>query len=188
MLVVLAYAALSSASTPAGSSLVPQRPDLDTAVRVEIAGGGPADFETIALLETLAGANAGADLAEVTRRLGAPAVKQSIRILDFVVADVRRTLAARGVKMAAAPRAEEIDGAALARTLYASGQRRPRPISRQRAGGEFDPDTLLDRIVSAPVRFIVMRDVDRKFGIAAAALYRRAVTLEVRALADGDSR
>jgi hypothetical protein len=145
MLVVLARPAIAAPSNvPAPPAL------LGMLVR---AGGGVHDFKTITLLEVLAGSAAAEDLADLVRRVGAPAVKRCVADVDFMVADAQR------LAPLVEPAAQDVvDGRDLARSLYASGIAVP--------GGSFHAIRMFAHMTSPATAARILRDAQARDGVA----------------------
>lgn len=162
-----AVAQSMSSQTPAttaryGGSVFTGSPNLPLTLSMVIAGGGPAHFKTTTLVGVLAGPNASAEVAKLTKQYGAAGVKQYLAVFDFVVTDALKRATEAGVKLPAAPSPNPKNGKALATALYKAGT---------------DPSTgynveyMLDRLVSHPIHDQVMDDIDAKFGKNADAIY-----------------
>ncbi len=153
------------------------RPDLVTAVNVLVAGGGPAAFKTLTLLSALTAGEAGEALTALVRTFGVAAVKTSVEILDFVVADAQRRLAERHITLPPLPDPDALDRKGLRTALVAA--------ARTQAGSA-DIGTLLERLVSQPVRVAVERDITLRFGAPAAVVFTGAANAQLTRLAHPD--
>jgi hypothetical protein len=127
------------------------------------AGGGAANFRTTNLVATLAGADADGEFAALIKRFGAQAVKRSILVFDFSLADALRRLREHTIALPAVGQPDPGDHGALAAALYHAGVD---------ARGSFTAGTLLDDLVSRPVGARVVTDVNAKFGVAVDAHYQ----------------
>jgi hypothetical protein len=142
-------------------------PKLPTTLALVIAGGGPADFKTTTLIGVLAGPNANAEVARLTKQFGAPIVKEFITTFDFVIADALRLVKAHGIALPASPDPDPTDGKALWAALYAAGV--------DRSTGSYNVDCMLDNLVSHPLRVQIMKDIDARYGAAVDASFRVAL-------------
>lgn len=167
-----AAGAQSMGTTPMarfGGSVYGGSPDLPLTLSMVMAGGGPAHFKTTTLVGVLAGPNAGAEVAKLTKQYGAAGVKQYLAVFDFVVTDSLKLATAAGVKLPAQPKPDPADGKALATALYKAG-------IDPKIG--YNVEYMLDHLVSHPIHVRVMKDIDAKFGLKADATYH-VVTLVV---------
>jgi hypothetical protein len=163
------FAALAAALGIAAACAAPvfgrvSAPKLPMTSALVIAGGGPADFKTTTLIGVLAGGNVNAEVADLTKQFGAPAVKGFITTFDFVIADALRLVKAHGMALPVEPDPDPTDGKALWAALYAAGV--------DPSTGSYTVEDMLDKLVSHPLRVEIMQDIDAKFGAAAAANYR----------------
>jgi hypothetical protein len=167
----LAQGSMSSSAETAryGGSVYTGAPDLPLTLSMVMAGGGPSNFKTTTLVGVLAGANAKAEVAKLTKQYGAAGVKQYLAVFDFVVADALKRATAAGVKLPSAPAPDPTDGKALATALYKAGMD---------PNSGFNVEYMLDHLVSHPIHEKVMDDIDAKFGKKADATYH-VVTLVV---------
>ena len=152
-----------------GGSVYTGAPDLPLTLSMVVAGGGPTNFKTTTLVGVLAGANAKAEVAKLTKQYGAAGVKQYLAVFDFVVADALKLATAAGVKLPSTPEPDPTDGKALTTALYKAG-------IDPKIG--FNVEYLLDHLVSHGIHTQVMKDIDAKFGLKADATYH-VVTLVV---------
>ena len=170
-LAVGASAAMSKGDPTAryGGSVYSGAPDLALTLSMVEAGGGPKHFKTTTLVGVLAGKNANAEVAKLTKQYGAANVKQYLAVFDFVVNDAIKRATEAGVKFPAEPSPDPKDGAALTAALYKAG-------IDPKIG--FNVEYMLDHLVSHPIHDQVMDDIDAKFGKKADAIYH-SVTLVV---------
>lgn len=152
-----------------GGSVYAGTPDLPLTLSMVMAGGGPAHFKTATLVGVLAGPNANAEVAKLTKQYGAAGVKEYLAVFDFVVTDSLKLATAAGVKLPSQPEPDPADGKALATALYKAG-------IDPKIG--FNVEYMLDHLVSHPIHIQVMKDIDAKFGQKADAVYH-VVTLVV---------
>jgi hypothetical protein len=145
-----------------GGSVSTAAPKLPATLALVIAGGGPADFRTTTLIGVLAGPNANAEVAGLTKQFGAPTVREFITTFDFAIADALRLLKAHGIALPASPDPDPKDGKALSAALYAAGL--------DRSTGSYNVEYMLDNLVSHPLHVQIMKDIDAKYGAAADAL------------------
>src|SRR5664279_5634012 len=150
-----------------GGSVSTAAPQLPTTLSLVVAGGGPADFKTTTLVGVLAGPNANAEVASLTKQFGAPTVKQFITTFDFVIADALRLLKENNITLPAAPTPDPKDGKALSAALYTAGV--------DGTNGTYNVEYMLDNLVSHPLHVQIMKDIDAKYGVAADANYHVAL-------------
>ena len=148
-------------------------PALPVTLSMIEAGGGPAHFDTVALLRRLTGSLFNAELGKLTNQYGKNQIGQFVKTFDFVVSDSLRLVAARHVALPSTPSPNPNDGAALARALWGAGQ----------SGRGFNVEVMLDRAVSHPIHVQVMLDIDHKYGLAADAQYHAILTTAMKDLA-----
>jgi hypothetical protein len=152
-----------------GGSVYTGAPDLPLTLSMIDAGGGPQHFKTATLVGVLAGKNAHAEVAKLTKQYGAANVKQYLAVFDFVVNDAIKRATEAGVKFPSTPSPDPKDGAALTAALYKAGV-------DPKVG--YNVEYMLDHLVSHPIHDQVMDDIDAKYGKKADAIYH-SVTLVV---------
>jgi hypothetical protein len=146
------------------------RPALQTTLALVIAGGGPGDYKTLTLVGVLAGRNANAEVAKLTRHYGASAVKQFVTAFDFVIADTLRLAKRNGSTWPALPVPDPTDGKALLAALYLAGVDKP--------AGTYRVDFMLEHLLSYRLLAQMTKDLDAKYGVQAGVTYQ-AVLLEM---------
>jgi hypothetical protein len=137
------------------------------------AGGGFDHFRTLTLIGVLAAPNANVEVAALTKRFGAQAVKTAIATADFAVADARR-LAPAPFERARRPATDAISARALIATLIADG-------TSGRSG--FTIERLSDRLVTHGVHARIERDVRAMLGPNAGPTFRAVATQTLRDIA-----
>lgn len=150
-----------------GGSVSTAAPRLPTTLSLVVAGGCPTDFKTTTLVGVLAGSNANAEVAGLTKQFGAPTVKQFITTFDFVIADTLRLVKENNIVLPAAPVPDPKDGKALSAALYNAGV--------DGTTGTYNVEYMLDNLVSHPLHVQIMKDIDAKYGVAADANYHIAL-------------
>lgn len=148
-------------------------PNLQLTLSMIEAGGGPQSFSTVTLLKTLTGPHFDAEVAKLTKQYGKAQVAQFIKTFDFVVGDSLAIVTQKKIALPSTPDPDPHNGAALAGGLWAAGQ----------TGNGFNIEVMLDRLVSHPIHFKVMSDIDAKYGLAADAQYHAILTTAMRDLA-----
>jgi hypothetical protein len=138
-----------------------------------IAGGGPSNFKTVTLLQTLTGPKFNAEVTKLTNQYGKAKVTNFINVFDYVVSDTLSIVKAKHIALPSTPNPNPKDGKALAAALWGAGQ----------TGKGFNVEVMLDRAVSHPIHVQVMNDIDKKFGIAADADYHAILTTAMHDLA-----
>ena len=148
-------------------------PALPVTLSMIMAGGGPSNFQTVTLVQTLAGSKADAEVASLKAKFGADKVTHFVTIFPFVVSDSLKIAKAKGVALPSAPNPDPKDGKALAKALWGAGQ----------TGHDFNVEVMLDRAVSHPIHDQVMTDIDAKYGIAQDADYHAVLNQAMHDLA-----
>jgi hypothetical protein len=148
-------------------------PALPVTLSMIMAGGGPSNFQTVALVQTLAGSKADAEVASLKAKFGADKVTHFVTIFPFVVSDSLKIAKAKGIALPSAPNPDPKDGKALAKALWDAGQ----------TGHSFNVEVMLDRAVSHPIHDQVMTDIDAKYGIAQDADYHAVLNQAMHDLA-----
>jgi hypothetical protein len=149
------------------------QPDLPLTLSMIVAGGGPTSFNTVSLLKVLTGSHFDAEVAKLTKQYGKDQVAQFLKTFDFVVSDSLKIVTEKKIALPSQPKPDPKDGAALAGALWAAGQ----------TGEAFNVEVMLDRLVSHPIHFKVMSDIDVKYGLAADAQYHAILTTAMKDLA-----
>jgi len=148
-------------------------PNLRLTLSMVIAGGGPANFSSVALVKRLAGAKFSAELAKLTKQYGKTKVGNFVTVFNFVVSDTLRIVTAKHIALPKTPSPDPNNGEALAGALWAAGQ----------TGRGYNVEVMLDRLVSHPIHDQVMDDIDRKYGIAKDADYHAVLNTAMHDLA-----
>jgi hypothetical protein len=148
-------------------------PALAVTLSMVMAGGGPADFQTLTLVKALAGDKTDAEVASLKKKFGDQKVTNFVTIFPFVISDALKIAKAKGVALPAKPNPDPKDGEALAGALWGAGQ----------TGHGFNVEVMLDRAVSHPIHEQVMKDIDAKYGIAADADYHAVLNQAMHDLA-----
>lgn len=156
-----------------GPGVYTGQPALPVTLSMVMAGGGPADFQTLTLVKVLAGDKTDAEVAALKKKFGDQKVTNFVTIFPFVVSDSLKIAKAKGVALPAKPNPDPKDGEALAGALWAAGQ----------TGHSFNVEVMLDRAVSHPIHEQVMKDIDAKYGIAADADYHAVLNQAMHDLA-----
>ena len=148
-------------------------PQLPLTLSMVVAGGGPSNFQTLTLVQVLAGDKTTAEVAALKQRFGTAKVTNFVNVFKFVVDDSLRIVKEKNVALPSAPSPDPKNGEALAGALWAAGQ----------TGTTFNVEVMLDRLVSHPIHDQVMDDIDKKYGIAADADYHAILTQSMHDLA-----
>lgn len=148
-------------------------PALPVTLSMIIAGGGPSNFQTVTLVQTLAGSKANAEVASLKAKFGADKVTHFVTIFPFVVSDALKIAKAKGVALPSTPNPDPKDGKALAKALWDAGQ----------TGHSFNVEVMLDRAVSHGIHDQVMTDIDAKYGVAQDADYHAVLNQAMHDLA-----
>lgn len=164
---------MSKASRFSGPGVYSGAPALPVTLSMVIAGGGPSDFHTLALVKTLAGDKTDAEVASLQKKFGAQKVTNFVNVFDYVVADTLRIVNEKHIALPSKPMPDPKDGKALAAALYGAGS----------TPNGFQVEVMLDRAVSHGIHEQVMTDIDKKFGIAPDADYHAVLTQAMKDLA-----
>lgn len=148
-------------------------PALPVTLSMIVAGGGPSNFQTVTLVQTLAGSKADAEVASLKAKFGADKVTNFVTIFPFVVSDSLKIAKAKGVALPSTPNPDPKDGKALAKALWDAGQ----------TGHGFNVEVMLDRAVSHGIHDQVMTDIDAKYGVAKDADYHAVLNQAMHDLA-----
>lgn len=125
-------------------------PDLVITSELVTAGGGPGHFDSKKLVGVMAGKNAPAALAYLTKTYGASDVDAFFRTFTFVVDDSLRIATDKGIKL---PAARVPSGAVLTQHLYSAGTM---------PNGQYDVGYMLEHLVSHPIHMYVMWDINKQ--------------------------
>lgn len=168
--ILLAGVSLAATDTKAryGGSVYSGKPDLPLTLSMVEAGGGPAHFQTTTLVGVLAGPNANAEVAKLTKQYGAKNVKLYLTVFNFVVNDALKRATEAGVKLPSTPSPDPKDGAALTAALYKAGV-------DPKVG--YNVEYMLDHLVSHPIHDRVMDDIDAKYGKTTDGIYHAVTTV-----------
>ena len=145
-------------------------PALQTTVNMIAAGTGASGFDSTRLVGALAGAKTSAEVSSLTAKFGVDDVKSFLDVFNFVVSDSVKIVTAAKVDLPPAS-APVPAGKELAASLYALG------VTPDKS---YDVEYMLDALVTHPVHVQVMKDIDKKYGVAADASYH-AVLAQVMA-------
>lgn len=177
----LAQGGMSSASS--GVTMQPSRfsgpgvytgpPALPVTLSMIVAGGGPANFNTVTLLKVLTGDKFTAEVGKLTNQYGKAKVDNFINVFNYVVADSLKIVNQKHIALPKTPSPDPHDGKALAAALWNAGQ----------TGKGFNVEVMLDRAVSHPIHVQVMKDIDAKYGIGPDADYHAILTTAMHDLA-----
>ncbi len=133
-----------------GPTMYDGTPDLRVTAELVAAGGGPAHFNAKQLVGVMAGKNAPAALAYLTKTYGAANVAAFFRTFTYVVNDSLRYATAKGIKL---PAVSMPSGAVLTQHLFAAGTL---------PNGTYDVGYMLEKLVSHPIHMWVMWDINRQ--------------------------
>lgn len=132
------------------------KPALHVTLSMVEAGGGPSNFQTLALVKVLAGSKTDAEVAALKKKFGDQAVNAFVTVLPFAVNDSLKIVKEKGIALPSAPNPNPKDGEALAGALWAAGQ----------TGHSFNVEVMFDRALSHGIHIQVMKDIDAKYGVA----------------------
>ena len=137
-------------------------PALGVTLAVVEAGGGPKNYKTVTLLQTLAGSAFKPEVAKLTKTYGAAEVTQFLKTFDFIIADALHYVTVKHIALPAAPAVDPKNGKALSAALWSASSI---------GGGKHSVEVGLDHLVGHALHVQIMNDVDKKFGRAADAQY-----------------
>lgn len=163
----------AQASRFSGPGVYTGKPALQVTLSMIVAGGGPANFQTVTLLKTLTGNKFDAEVDKLTKQYGKDKVGNFLKVFDFVVSDSLRIVKDKHVALPSSPDPDPHNGPELAKALWLAGQ----------TGTGFNVEVMLDRAVSHPIHVQVMSDIDHKYGIAADADYHAILNTAMHDLA-----
>jgi hypothetical protein len=148
------------------------KPNLQATADLVAAGGGASGFDSVQLLEKLAGGRAAGEIKSLTERFGADRMTAFFQVADFAANDaVARANAAHvALPQPSAP----LDGKALSATLYGLGTT---PQKR------YDVEYMLDGLFTHNIHLAVMRAIDAKFGAGNDANYHAVFNQAITDLA-----
>ena len=164
---------MNAASRFSGPGIYTGKPALPVTLSMIVAGGGPSDFSTLTLVQTLAGDKTSAEVASLKKQFGDAKVANFVKVFNFVVADSLRIVKEKNIALPSTPDPNPKDGKALAMALWNAGQ----------TPKGFNVEVMLDRAVSHPIHDQVMDDIDKKYGLAADADYHAVLTQAMKDLA-----
>jgi hypothetical protein len=156
-----------------GPGVYTGKPALQVTLSMIMAGGGPANFQTVTLVKTLTGNKFNAEVGKLTKQYGKTKVGNFLTVFQYVVSDSLKIVTAKHVALPKAPAPDPHNGPALAAALWSAGQ----------TGSGFNVEVMLDRAVSHPIHVQVMKDIDAKYGIAADADYHAILNTAMHDLA-----
>lgn len=137
-------------------------PALGVTLAVVEAGGGPKDYQTVTLLQTLAGSAFKPEVAKLSATYGSAEVGQFIKTFDFIIGDALHYVTLNHVALPAQPAVDPKNGEALAGALWGASST---------GSGKHSVEVGLDHLVGHALHVQIMDDVDKKFGTAADAQY-----------------
>ena len=148
-------------------------PALAATLSLVVAGGGPAKFNTVTLLQDLTGSKFNAEVGSLTAKYGKKNIGSFLTVFDYVINDTLKIVTDEKIALPATPNPDPKNGEALAGALWGAGQ----------TGQGFSVEVMLDRAVSHPIHDQVMKDIDAKYGIAADANYHAVLNTAMHDLA-----
>lgn len=141
-------------------------PDLALSVSMNIAGGGPDHFSSVALFKALFGAKLNAETSKLDGRFGLNTVSTFFHVSDFAVPDAMNIVQQRNMPLPDNPAPPPEKTKALAAALYHAGL----------VSGKFQAVAMLDNMLSASVRMQLEGDIDKRFGLPARNEYYAVLT------------
>lgn len=163
----------SQPSRFSGPGVYTGKPALQVTLSMIMAGGGPSNFKTVTLLQTLTGDKFNAEVGKLTKQYGQQKVNNFINVFQFIVSDSLKIVTQKHIALPSTPAPDPHNGPALAQALWSAGQ----------TGSGFNVEVMLDRAVSHPIHVQVMKDIDAKYGIAQDADYHAILNTAMHDLA-----
>jgi len=164
---------MQQSSRFSGPGVYTGKPALPVTLSMIVAGGGPANFNSVTLLKTLTGSKFDAELAKLTKQYGKEKVGNFVTVFNYVVSDSLRIVTANHVALPKQPSPDPKNGEALAGALWGAGN----------TPAGFNVEVMLDRAVSHPIHVQVMKDIDVKYGVAKDADYHAVLNSAMHDLA-----
>ncbi|HXP92840.1 MAG TPA: hypothetical protein VN905_05170 [Candidatus Binatia bacterium] len=159
-IMALSLSAISSAAS-AGT------PNLALSVSMNLAGGGPDKFSTNRLMSGLFGHQKVAELASLRKKFGLSSMSSFFHVSDFAVPDAMKIVQQKNMTLPDDPSPPPENTKALAAALYRTSLN---------SSGKVQAETLLDNLLSRPVRDQLITDIDAKFGAGARTSYFAVLT------------
>jgi hypothetical protein len=138
------------------------RPALRLTLAVILAGGGK-QFHSTRLFSRLAGDNRSSEAELLNKRFGSPRLDRFFAFSDFVFHDAMHVFNARAITKPDAAYPDPSNGRALAVALYRAGT--------SSVDASFDPDLLLDRLLTPAVHRQVVEHAKPRFAPGAYGEY-----------------
>jgi hypothetical protein len=147
-------------------------PDLNLALAVVLAGGGPAHFDASTLVGVLGGSMTKAEVAKLTREYGAAKVSSFLATFTFAINDVLRIVQEKKIALPSDPIPDPKDGGRLTAALVWAGTM---------PNGRFDVGYMIEHMISHDLHVVLMHDINNNpaFGPAANANFHVILTRAV---------
>jgi hypothetical protein len=129
-------------------------PHLHLTMAVVDAGGGAAGFDSHRLVKRLAGSQAAAENAKLTRQYGAVRVASFYGVFTFAVDDALKKAHNMLIPLPKKPDPDPTSGSALASALYHAGMTK---------AGRYDVGYMLEVLMSHQIHHDIMGDMDKRF-------------------------
>lgn len=156
-----------------GPGIYTGQPALELTLSMILAGNGPQNFDTVALVKDLTGSKFDAEVGKLTKQYGKAKVDHFITVQKFVVDDSLKIVGDKHITLPKTPVPDPHNGPALAQAMWEAGQ----------TGQGFNVEVMLDRMVSHPIHDQVMDDIDKKYGVATDADYHAVLDTAMHDLA-----
>lgn len=156
-----------------GPGIYTGQPALELTLSMILAGNGPQNFDTVALIKDLTGSKFDAEVGKLTKQYGKDKVNHFITVQKFVVDDALKIVSDKHIALPKAPVPDPHNGPALAQAMWQAGQ----------TGSGFNVEVMLDRMVSHAIHDQVMDDIDKKYGVATDADYHAVLNTAMHDLA-----
>jgi hypothetical protein len=144
-------------------------PNLNLALSMVEAGGGPQAFDAAKLVGVLAGPNTDAEVAKLNKQFGPDNVQSFLAVFTYSIDDVLRMITEKKIPLPADAVPDPKDGKALATALFVAGTM---------PDGKFDIGYMIEHVISHDLHVELMKDINDnpKFGPKANANFHTVLT------------
>jgi hypothetical protein len=134
-------------------------PDLGLTMAIVQAGGGPRDFNSALLIQTLAGKHIWKEYAKLKHLYGKQRLLAFRNTFDFAVRDLVMLLSINHVALPRQPRIAPTDGQAITVAIYRDGIM---------PTGKYDCGYMMEHLMTHGLHMVLMREIDMAPGQGAA--------------------
>lgn len=142
------------AASPPRAIAQQSQPDLALALSMNLAGGGPDRYSTNKLVVALFGKHSVAELGRIRKRFGIRRAASFVHVADYAVPRAMEIVQSNNLTIPDNPSPPPNDPKALATALYRAGSN---------PAGQFEADTLFDRLLSPAIYGQLQRDIAAKY-------------------------